>query len=751
MPLRIPRLRRWFAGGAILVVLLVAGAYFYAKWRVSNALQEVPEKIGINIEQTAQGFTVSRSAAGRTIFKVQANRAVKFKEGARAELHDVMITLYGHDSTRFDQIYGADFEYDTQSGDITAKGEVNIDLEANPEGLIKPDQAPPKELKNPIHLKTTGLIFNQKTGNAYTKELVQFSTPQANGSAVGVNYVGKDNVLTLQSQVNVIFNGPTPSKLTADHGTITKNPKQVLLQHPHLQSRDKQLDADKATLFLRPDNVLDRVLASGNVLVQSETDPITRIRAAQLDALIGAKGDTFRQAVLSGNVQLDRAGPQAMQGTAGRVVMNFLAKNLLNTVHTEGSVKLVQHQKSTTPSSPAQDLEVTASAIDFFLAGGNRLDHAHTSGPAQIALRTTEGGARPQTVVTAGKFQARFSKLGRLASVHGAPNARITTSNPGQPDRISSSNTVDASFGASGALDSIVQQGAVAYVDGGRKAWAERARYTPADQMLVLVGAPRVVEQGMTTTANTMRLNRSTGEALADGNVKSTYSELKAQPNGALLASSSPIHVTSQSMRAQRSPGIAVYTDNARLWQDANVVQAPTIEFDRDKRSVIARGTGAQKVSTALVRTDKNGKTTPVAITSARLTYADNERKAHFDGGVLAKGADLTISANQMDVFLQARGQATANQSVTTVGKVERIVAQGQIVVTQPARRATGQQLIYTAAEDKVVLTGGPPSIFDAEHGKITGVSLTFYIHDDRVLVEGSNSSPTVTQTRVAR
>ncbi|HMH01872.1 MAG TPA: LptA/OstA family protein, partial [Terriglobales bacterium] len=121
-----------------------------------------------------------------------------------------------------------------------------------------------------------------------------------------------------------------------------------------------------------------------------------------------------------------------------------------------------------------------------------------------------------------------------------------------------------------------------------------------------------------------------------------------------------------------------------------------------------------------------------------------------FDGGVVAKGADLTISANQMDVFLQARGQATANQSITS-GKVERIVAQDQVVITEPARRATGQRLVYIAAEDKVVLTGGPPSIFDAEHGKITGVSLTFYMHDDRVLVEGSNSSPTVTQTRVAR
>jgi hypothetical protein len=49
------------------------------------------------------------------------------------------------------------------------------------------------------------------------------------------------------------------------------------------------------------------------------------------------------------------------------------------------------------------------------------------------------------------------------------------------------------------------------------------------------------------------------------------------------------------------------------------------------------------------------------------------------------------------------------------------------------------------------VLSGGSPSIFDAEHGKITGVSLTLFRHDGRVLVEGNNTSPTVTQTRVAR
>jgi lipopolysaccharide export system protein LptA len=750
MPFRISRLRRWFAGGAILVLAVVTGAYFYASWRVRNALKEVPGKIGLNVQQSAQGFSVSRSEAGRTIFTIQASKAVQFKQGDRAELHDVMITLYGHDSSRFDQIYGADFEYDPRSGDVSAKGEVNIDLEANPEGLLKPDQSPPKELKNPIHLKTSGLVFNQKSGNAYTKERVEFSIPQASGSAVGVNYVGKDNVLTLQSQINVAFNGSAPSTLTAVHGSITKDPRQVVLERPHLQSPARRLDADKATLFLRPDNTLDRVLAAGNIRIQSESAPPARVRAAQMEVRMAAQRDTLSMAVLSGDVQLESAEPEPIQGTAGRIVMNFKGKNLLNTVHTQGNVRLVQHQQSRTPSSRAQDLEVTAAVIDFFMAG-RHLDHAQTSGPAEIAVRPTDGAMSPQTTVTAGDFQARFSKLGRLVFVHGAPNARIVTSTPGQPDRVSSSTALDVSFGASGVVDSIAQQGTVAYLDGERKAWADRARYTPADQILALTGSPRVVEQGMTTTAKSMRMNRSTGDAMADGNVKSTYSELKLQPTGALLASSSPIHVTSQSMTAHRSPAIATYNGNARLWQDANVVQAPAIEFDRDTRSVVARSTNAQRVSTALVQTDRSGKTTPLTITSVRLAYADSERKAHFEGGVVAKGADLTISANQMDVFLQAHGQTTANQSVMKSGKVEKTLAQGQVLIVQATRRATGQQLVYTAAEEKFVLTGGPPSIFDAEHGKITGVSLTFFIRDDRVLVEGSNSSPTVTHTRVAR
>jgi lipopolysaccharide export system protein LptA len=625
MPAHLSRLRRWFAGAIIAAVLIVAGTYFYARHRVQNALKQIPGKIGLEIKQSATGFTVSKSQQGRTLFTIQASKAVQFKQGEHAELHDVQITLYGSDSNRFDQIRGADFLYDQKSGNIIAKGEVQIDLQANPGGLLTPDQSPPKDLKNPIHLRTSGLIFNQNTGDAHTAEKVDFDLPQGTGSAVGVSYAAKASVLTMQSHVILTFSGAAAATITAVRATITKDPHLVVLDHPTVQSGARQSNADEATLFLRPDNTLDRVLARGNVLVKADgSDPAkptqtAEARSEQLELIMAKQHDILQTAIFSGDVQVHTArtepsiedgrprpsnasnNPHAletpqdwpMQGKAGRVVLEFSEKhssrkkdsssnNLLTKVHAEDHVKLLQHQSSASNSSSAQDLELTAQGVDFFLTKqGDHLDRAETSGTAQIAIRPTTGSGQ-QTLATAAKFEADFDGSGQFTSTHGAPNARIVSQNPGQPDRISTSRVLDANFLPGSGIQSLMQQGSVAYVDGERKAWGDRARYTPASQILTLTGSPRVTDDGMTTTATSMRLNRATGDAFAEGDVKTTYSDLKPQPGGALLSSSSPIHVTARSMSVHGTSAIARYTGDARLWQDANVVEAPSIEFDRD-------------------------------------------------------------------------------------------------------------------------------------------------------------------------
>ncbi len=149
------------------------------------------------------------------------------------------------------------------------------------------------------------------------------------------------------------------------------------------------------------------------------------------------------------------------------------------------------------------------------------------------------------------------------------------------------------------------------------------------------------------------------------------------------------------------------------------------------------------------------GGSSPIAITAAKLTYADSERKAHYEGGVTAQGADFTATAKTADAYLLPRSQTSDNHALAGPGRLDHMVAEGDVVVHQPKRRAEGQKLVYTAADDKFVLTCGTskelPSIFDAEQGKVTGVSLTFFRGDDRVLVEGEASTPVVTRTRVER
>ncbi|MFZ1918062.1 MAG: LPS export ABC transporter periplasmic protein LptC [Terriglobales bacterium] len=757
MPLPVTRLRRWFAAAAILMIAIVAGMYFYARWRVRGAIHEIPAKVGLNIQQTAEGFSIAKSEQGRTEFTVSASKAVQFKEGGRAELHNVKIVVYGKDSSRFDRIAGDDFEFDPKSGEITAKGRVLIDLEANPEGIKKADQAPPAEAGKPIHVESDGLIFNKDTGNGFTNGKVTFETPDASGSAVGINYVAKTGTMTLRSSVEMDVHQPHQFHVKAEHGVITKGPTEIVLDAVHLTRENQQLQSDRATFFLRNDNTVERILAEGDVEGGARAASVTHARSDRAELLLTGTRNQLTTAFLSGSVHLETNGASTAQGDAGRATLYFGANQVLEKVHAEDGVRLIQNQSAQgSASRSAQQVEMTAPVMDFALKKGNQLESAQTSGPPQIVI--TQPDTKQKTVITAARFTAKFAARNRLEVLHGEPDARIVSSAPGQPDRTSTSPTLDARFAPEGGISSVTQAGGVTYVSGTQKGWAQTGTYTAADQMLVLNGLPRVVDGGMTTTAQKISFNRATGDAVAEGNVKSTYSDLKAQPDGAMLASSDPIHVVSQSMTAHRSAAVAVYSGNARLWQNSNVVEAPTLQFDRGLRSLVAQGSSTQPVKTVLVQVDsKTGKVAPVTITSVRLTYTDNERKAFFEGGVTAKGADSTgayakMTSQEMSIFMVAQGQPRIATSATESGaQVEKIIAQDSVVLTQPARRATGDQLVYTTADGKFVLTGGPPSIFDAEHGKITGDSLTFFRHDDRVLVEGRETSPAVTRTQVAR
>jgi lipopolysaccharide export system protein LptA len=782
----IAQMRKWLVWSAVALLGVVTISYYVARLKVKPTLHKVPKQLGIDIQQTSEGFTLSKSEAGRTIYTIRASNAVQFKKGGHADLKNVHIVVYGKAHDRYDQIYGNEFTYDPGSGDVNAVGEVHIDLQGYAEGPSKPDQAPPDELKNPIHVVTNSLTFNQKTGQAHTDDEVQFRTVQASGTAKGAFYDSNTNQLQLKSEVHIVTTGDNAADIFGSSGTIQKVPRQAVLLDAAIYEPDRTLTTNKLTMLFEPDNTIQHAQAEGNVNIEVRGPTIVDITGPRGDLNMGPDNAVI-QAIVSGGAKYNTRGDNLSHGSADTFILDFEADNQPKFFHMVKNARMRQDPQPGKPGSPGQPMEVVADQLNFVLENGNELKTGDTVGKAQITIfpappgtKTAKvapkssqdlGSPNSTTVATAGKFHATFGADNRMQTLHGTPDARIVSTSTGEPDKVSISQNLDVTFAPDGGAEKLVQTGDFQYHEpsakpdtGGRAMFADKATYTPADQILILNGSPRAIDGGMTTTADVIKLNRQTGEAFADNNVKTTYSDLKPQANGALLAASDPVHVTALHMTSHQQPGVAHYTGNVRLWQTGNVVRAPLIDFDQQNRTIVAHADTAQSVSSLFVQQGQDGKLTPVDVTADKLTYVDAERRARYTGNVLAKSPTGTISAQQIDVYLKPADPANTNQSASQAkasqpiipgsegpSRIDHMIAINKVVVTEPNRRAVGDRLVYTADDGKYYLTGKTASIFDAEHGQTWGDSLTFYSHDDRVLVESKAPAPTVTRARITK
>jgi lipopolysaccharide export system protein LptA len=153
-------------------------------------------------------------------------------------------------------------------------------------------------------------------------------------------------------------------------------------------------------------------------------------------------------------------------------------------------------------------------------------------------------------------------------------------------------------------------------------------------------------------------------------------------------------------------------------------------------------------------KTNGARKTDVVRVASRELFYSDETRKADFTGGVVAESRDGVTRAEQILVYLQPtqkpEGAVKANAgsgfdgSGLMGGSVERIVATGHIVMEQPGRQATGEQVVYTASDGMFVLTGTAavlPKVVDEQRGTVTGTSLRFHTGDDNIVVSNRGES----------
>jgi lipopolysaccharide export system protein LptA len=145
-----------------------------------------------------------------------------------------------------------------------------------------------------------------------------------------------------------------------------------------------------------------------------------------------------------------------------------------------------------------------------------------------------------------------------------------------------------------------------------------------------------------------------------------------------------------------------------------------------------------------------------VRIASSGLTYIEASRLADFTGGVTVQSADGTMRSREALVYLQPSGVQEGTQVAATSGtlgtatgagigldgRVERIVATGDVAVDQPGRRAAGERLVYTASDRVFVLTAGSGGVAKVIDTRGTTMGAAFRFHSGDESVEALNAAP---------
>lgn len=130
----------------------------------------------------------------------------------------------------------------------------------------------------------------------------------------------------------------------------------------------------------------------------------------------------------------------------------------------------------------------------------------------------------------------------------------------------------------------------------------------------------------------------------------------------------------------------------------------------------------------------------PLHIASDRMEVRQRDRTIVFQGHVVVRQDDLTITGNQLKVTAARVDPSIRNDQSAIVDKIDRIEVEGGVKITQREKQATADKAVYYHQEQKIVLLGNP--VVSQGLDKVQGRLITLYIAEGKSVVEGGEQTP---------
>ncbi len=774
----IERLRTLVLVTGVLLVAALGVFLSINKWKNHFIRRDIPKRLGLNIQEEANGWTYSHDVRGHTLYKIHASKQVQIKKDGLVllQLHDVNIELYGEDGTRTDRIEGNEFEYDPKAGIARAAGPVEITM-TRPEiaPAIAPKAAPSQMLsgkplsgtlasaaqaaaRGEIRVKTSGLSFDRNTGEASTTEKVEFALTQGNGSAIGARYDAREGKLVLDHAVEVTTTrGAQPVTLRAQHAEFERGDQACSLRSVTVNFNNGESRAEEARVFFRADGTAGRLdVERGFSLATSAGSRL----AAPMGSLEFDEHNQPRQGHLHGGVTIDSdANGRKVHGTAPTMEMQFVGNGELRGAHLERGVDISSDEQAGSGKELTQTHRSwSAPVVDiaFRNAGRGRVElgSIHGMGGVQVLADSRRGHGPVLPVrMTAQDVTGTFGPSGTLTGITGTGQASIQqTSATGTRQTTSGDKLVahlaTAEGNAKGTggmqIESATVIGNVVLMqepaarpgsaaDTALRATAGEAVYEGAGEWLHLTRNPRITDGGLELSADKIDMSQASGDAFAHGNVKATWlgkvgsetgKQTGAVPGSSVFGGQGPAHVVAAETQLHRDTGEATFKGKARMWQQGNSVAAPMITLDRTRQTLTARSANAaDPVQVVLVNA--------AGATLAKHTVG----RPGTPSVVRVRGGDLKYSNAERKAVMHG---AAAGSVVATTGDANTTSNEVELILLPPGNHAGKDGA--SAQVDRMTSSGHVTVALQGRRG--TGEKLVYTSESESYVLTGTAAAP---------
>jgi lipopolysaccharide export system protein LptA len=749
-----------FIGAVVVIVTAFIRARKHAP---PDGFEKGPPVLPGKITSIIEGYKYIKNdeKTGREKFRLLAAKDIAYEDG-RHELEKVDLTAFGQGENglakgKSVRVVADRGSYLRDQSQVTFTGDVRV---TSSEGL---------------EVKTETLVYEQQSETAHTEAPVQFRHGELSGNSLGATLNAKEHILTLPKNPYVISQslslesdpnkkGAQPVEIRGERANYIEKDGAVKFEsNVNVTQGERSAHADTILGFISQETKkIERIEMRGNSSLKStEKGKASEAQSRDMDFYFD-EAQLIKNAVAYGNAHARSLEADAPREITSERIEIFYKPNEkssdVQSIVTQGRTVM---KLDAVESSPNQrdwsDRVIEADAVQaFFREDGKNLLHADAIGGAVLNVtprRVTPDAEKKR--LRAPKFAADFFEAGNAIKTFVAETNAVAEFEPMQPEskekgdkksarRLKKTLTgkkLTANFSQQTQdVADLTIDGDAKFTDGERTATATRGVYTSSNQTVAMRGKPQLWDSAARANADEIDANIGTDESELRGRVRTTYYSRETTGGAAPFKNKKgPVTVASDRAFVKHNEGAARYIGNARAWQDDDFVRADNIELDKGERLMTAWG-GAQSAFYDFEREVEKGRkqVIPVFASSDRIVYTDATRTAHYEGTVKIRQGTDRIDA------------LTADAVMDEDHKLISLTASKEVVMTQPTRRATGDQVVYTAATDTAILTGNLAMVEDREREAVTkSPKLTLHLRDARIEANDNNNVESGVKKRV--